>query len=133
MIFVLNVVYSYIFGKQSGNDPWDARTIEWSISSPPPEYNFEKIPLIRSLDAFWEYKRHGTPMEPASGGSKNSEEEKDIHLPQPSYWPMVVSIGIMLAAYGMIFGLPLSILGTIIGFIGVYAWSFEPVNEPTEH
>ena len=72
-------------------------------------------------------------MEPASGGSKNSEEEKDIHLPQPSYWPMVVSIGIMLAAYGMIFGLPLSILGTIIGFIGVYAWSFEPVNEPTEH
>tara|TARA_B100001750_G_scaffold248475_1_gene280044 strand:- start:5367 stop:7211 length:1845 start_codon:yes stop_codon:yes gene_type:complete len=133
LIFVLNVVYSYIFGKQSGNDPWDARTIEWSISSPPPEYNFEKIPLIRSLDAFWEYKRHGTPMEPASGGSKNSEEEKDIHLPQPSYWPMVVSIGIMLAAYGMIFGLPLSILGTIIGFIGVYAWSFEPVNEPTEH
>ena len=46
---------------------------------------------------------------------------------------MVVSIGIMLAAYGMIFGLPLSILGTINGFIGVYAWSLEPVNEPTEH
>ncbi|MBK16260.1 MAG: cytochrome c oxidase subunit I [Chloroflexi bacterium] len=133
LIFVLNVVYSYIFGKQSGNDPWDARTIEWSISSPPPEYNFEKIPLIQSLDAFWEHKRNGTPIEPASGGSENSEEEKDIHLPQPSYWPMVVSIGIMLAAYGMIFGLPLSILGTIIGFIGVYAWSLEPVNEPTEH
>ena len=133
LIFVLNIIYSYLRGKESGNDPWDARTIEWSISSPPPEYNFEKIPLIQSVDAFWELKRHGTPIVPASGGSENPEEEKDIHLPQPSYWPMVVSIGILLAAYGMIFGLPLAIFGTIVGFIGVYAWSLEPVNEPTEH
>ena len=133
LIFVLNIIYSYLRGKESGNDPWDARTIEWSISSPPPEYNFEKIPLIQSVDAFWELQRHGTPIVPASGGSENSEEKKDIHLPQPSYWPMVVSIGILLAAYGMIFGLPLAIFGTIVGFIGVYAWSLEPVNEPTEH
>ena len=94
---------------------------------------FEKIPLIQSVDAFWELKRHGTPIMPVSDETENSEEEKDIHLPQPSYWPLVVSIGIMLAAYGMIFGLPLSIFGTIVGFIGVYAWSLEPVNEPTEH
>ncbi len=133
LIFVLNIVYSYLRGKESGNDPWDARTIEWAIPSPTPEYNFKKIPLIHSVDAFWEFKRNGTPIEPASGASENSEDEKNIHLPQPSYWPMVVSIGIMLAAYGMIFGLPISILGTIIGFIGVYAWSLEPVNEPEQH
>jgi len=131
LIFVVNIIYSYKRGKESGNDPWDGRTIEWSISSPPPEYNFEKIPLIQSVDAYWELKRHGTPIMPA--GNEDPEEEKDIHLPQPSYWPMVVSIGIMLAAYGMIFGLPISIFGVIVGFVGVYAWSLEPVNEPTEH
>ena len=134
LIFLVNIIYSYRRGKESGNDPWDGRTLEWSISSPPPVYNFEKIPLIQSVDAFWELKRHGTPIMPASDGTENSEGEKDIHLPQPSYWPLVVSIGIMLAAYGMIFGLPISIFGVIIGFVGVYAWSLEPVNEPAaEH
>ena len=44
LLFVYNIVKGWRSGEPAGNDPWDARTLEWSISSPPPEYNFETIP-----------------------------------------------------------------------------------------
>ena len=72
---------------------------------------------------------------PASGGS--GDEAHGIHLPQASYWPIVVSLGIFIAAYGVVFNnflIPwsMAIIGTFIGFVGVYAWSLEPVNDPDE-
>ena len=42
-------------------DPWNGRTLEWSIPSPPPAYNFARVPVVRELDAFWERKRRGEP------------------------------------------------------------------------
>ena len=41
---------------QVGDDPWDARTLEWTIPSPPPEYNFKEIPLVTARDDFWHRK-----------------------------------------------------------------------------
>ncbi|HUI70614.1 MAG TPA: cytochrome o ubiquinol oxidase subunit I [Spirochaetia bacterium] len=41
-------------------DPWDGRTLEWSVSSPPPAYNFATIPAVSERDAFWEMKRRGS-------------------------------------------------------------------------
>ena len=38
-------------------DPWNGRTLEWSISSPAPIYNFAIIPIVKTRDAFWEMKR----------------------------------------------------------------------------
>jgi cytochrome o ubiquinol oxidase subunit I len=40
-------------------DPWDARTLEWALPSPPPVYNFARLPLVESTDAFWAMKRNG--------------------------------------------------------------------------
>jgi cytochrome o ubiquinol oxidase subunit 1 len=45
-------------------DPWNGRTLEWSTTSPPPEYNFAALPQVQSLDAFWAMK-HGWPVVPA--------------------------------------------------------------------
>ena len=72
---------------------------------------------------------------PASGGSE--ENGHDIHLPQPSYWPFVAAAGLFIAAYGVVFNdllIPwgLATIGLIIGFVGVYAWSLEPINDPEE-
>ena len=39
-------------GTPAGNDPWDGRTLEWTISSPPPEHNFDTVPVIHSEDDF---------------------------------------------------------------------------------
>jgi hypothetical protein len=45
----------------AGHDPWDAWTLEWATSSPPPEYNFEKIPVVRSSRPLWDLKHPHDP------------------------------------------------------------------------
>jgi cytochrome o ubiquinol oxidase subunit 1 len=45
-------------------DPWNGRTLEWSTTSPPPEYNFAVLPQVDSLDAFWAMKYSGKPRPP---------------------------------------------------------------------
>ena len=138
LVFIYNMVISWKNGEKAPSDPWDGRTLEWSIPSPPPEYNFKEIPVVRSLDDWWATK-HGSPHKevPVSGGSGEGDGH-DIHLPQPSYWPFVVAMGILIAGYGVVFNqliVPwaLASIGTFIGFVGVYAWSLEPVNDPDEN
>jgi cytochrome c oxidase subunit 1 len=59
--FVWNVIYSLKQGEKAGDDPWDAWTLEWATTSPPPEYNFEKDPAIRSSRPLWDLKHPEDP------------------------------------------------------------------------
>jgi len=52
-------------GRDRSGDPWDGRTLEWSVPSPPPAWNFSRIPVVTGRDAFWEMKRGGTAPLPA--------------------------------------------------------------------
>jgi cytochrome c oxidase subunit I len=61
IVFVGNLLYSMFKGKVAGNDPWDAWTLEWSTSSPPPEYNFAAIPVVRSRRPLWDIKHPEDP------------------------------------------------------------------------
>ena len=56
LLFLYNAVRSFRHGEVAGADPWDARTLEWATTSPPPHYNFEEIPVVRALDDFWHRK-----------------------------------------------------------------------------
>jgi cytochrome c oxidase subunit 1 len=60
-IFVWNVVVSCRHGKPAGDDPWDAWTLEWSTTSPPPAYNFEVIPTVHSRRPLWDAKHPDDP------------------------------------------------------------------------
>jgi cytochrome c oxidase subunit I len=64
LVFVANLVFSYFKGPKAGNDPWDAWTLEWSVSSPPPDYNFASIPVVASRRPLWDLKH---PEDPDSG------------------------------------------------------------------
>ncbi len=133
-IFIYNIVLSWRKGPPASSDPWDARTLEWSIPSPPPEYNFAEIPTVYDRDDWWATKRRRVRRGvPVSGGS--GEEGHSIHMPQPSYWPVLVSIGVLVLAYGLIYNIAVAAIGAAIGIVAVYFWSFEPVNdpEPGEH
>jgi cytochrome c oxidase subunit 1 len=61
LVFAGNLIWSYFRGKNAGNDPWDAWTLEWSISSPPAEYNFAAIPTVRSRRPLWDLKHPEDP------------------------------------------------------------------------
>jgi len=61
LIFVFNIVRSLRKGQSAGNDPWDAWTLEWTTSSPPPEYNFAETPVVRSRRPLWDLKHPTDP------------------------------------------------------------------------
>lgn len=60
-IFAFNLFYSYFKGEDAGPDPWDAWTLEWSTSSPPPAYNFEVEPVVKSRRPLWDLKHPEDP------------------------------------------------------------------------
>lgn len=97
IVFLYNVVVTQIKNEKVGADPWDGRTLEWSIPSPPPHYNFKQLPLVRGLDPLWVEKMDGkkgmTPAEPVS----------DIHMPNNSFIPFVMSLGLFIAGFGFIY------------------------------
>jgi len=61
LILVFNILYSLFKGERVGNDPWDAWTLEWATSSPPPEYNFAELPVVRSRRPLWDLKHPDDP------------------------------------------------------------------------
>jgi cytochrome c oxidase subunit I+III len=54
LIFLINIVMSLRRGEIAGPNPWDAPTLEWAVSSPPPPYNFAVIPIVASREPLWE-------------------------------------------------------------------------------
>ncbi len=119
IVLVINVIYTSVKGKKMGNDPWGTgRTLEWAISSPAPEYNFKQTPLVRGLDALWVEKMEGrnemTPAEPVG----------DIHMPNPSILPFVMSVGLFVAAFGFMYADiagdgPVNVPSLIVGIVGM--------------
>ena len=64
LIFVVNIVMSLRRGQVAGDDPWDAWTLEWATTSPPPPYNFEALPVVRSRRPLWDLKHPDDPDGP---------------------------------------------------------------------
>jgi cytochrome c oxidase subunit 1 len=125
--FVINVIYSLKKGEKAPSDPWDARTLEWTIPSPPQEYNFAVEPTVKVLDDYW-YQKYGddgvrrqVPAEPNVDTSK-------IHMPNPSFWPFVLAVGLTLGAAGFFvpaYGLYTSLAGLAVMLVSVYGWVYE--------
>src|SRR5262245_52704945 len=61
LCLVANLLLSLRKGKRAGDDPWDAWTLEWNTTSPPPEYNFETLPEVRSRRPLWDLKHPEDP------------------------------------------------------------------------
>jgi cytochrome c oxidase subunit 1 len=61
LVLFVNLLWSYSRGAHAGGDPWDAWTLEWSVPSPPPTYNFASIPTIRSRRPLWDLKHLDDP------------------------------------------------------------------------
>ncbi len=142
LTFLVNVIFTSRRGAKVGHDPWDARTLEWSIPSPPPEYNFAVVPVVTSLDDYWHRKYteddEGRLVRLPTGGSGDDEDltpagfdPHSIHMPSPSYWPLIFAMGLPIIGYGFVFkNWWLLAAGVLVAFFGLNGWAIEPSTEP---
>ena len=140
LLFVVNVITSITMkrGAVAGDDPWDARSLEWSISSPPPEYNFAEVPEVEARDDFWRRKYTeddegrllALPKGGAYGASQPDHDNHGIHLPSPSIYPLVMAFGLLPIGYAAVYQswVPL-LIGLMVLLFGMYAWGIEPTTE----
>ena len=136
LIFLINIFVSRRAAHARGqftceNDPWDARSVEWLTTSPPPDHNFDRIPEITELDELWHRKyaedEHGRLTRIArTEDVVDKGIATDVHMPSPSYWPLVAAVGLMLVGYGIIFSLALCAVGGFILIVGLFGWGLEP-------
>ncbi len=140
LVFLANVILSKRNKQNSGGDPWDARTLEWSISSPPPHYNFVEIPKVNNIDDWW-YRKYPELLEGNNQNFKKQKievedssnvDESKIHLPDLSYYPLIIGIGLTIAGLGVMYTYALVAIGLIMVFWGSIGWSTEPVNEDSK-
>jgi len=148
LFFMYNWIVSKRRGPEVGADPWDARTLEWTIPSPVPEYNFAVAPTVNSLDDFWHKKysedEEGRPVRRPEADALVKELEEvglnppePIHLPNPSYFPFLVGLFIPLIAFGIVYkeavwGYPLIGLGVVLVVATFLGWGLEPLEEEHE-
>ncbi|MDN7226069.1 cytochrome c oxidase subunit I [Planococcus liqunii] len=120
IVLLINVVITTVKNERVGNDPWeDGRTLEWAIPSPPPFYNFAQTPLVRGLDTYWIEKMEGNKE-----GMLYAEPLEEIHMPNGSIIPVIMSFGLFVASFGALYfldgdkswPLPVLILGLLITF-----------------
>ncbi len=159
LVFIINVFYSKMNKKMASADPWDGRTLEWSVPSPPPPHDFDEIPQVKYRDDFW-FKKHpetiaqyyhdehddqdqavpsGAQFDgddeavavPAVAENKsNGHGHGGIHLPDMSYYPFVLSVGITIFGAGFLTNTYVIAAGVPFFLWGLLGWSMEPVNDP---
>lgn len=138
LVFMANVVISRRRHRANpvevGPDPWDARSLEWMIPSPTPEHNFDEIPVVTHRDEWWTRKYdedadHRPVRVHATEDVAQKGDATDVHLPSPSYWPIVLAAGLPFIGYGLIFNLWWAAIGVVIVLFGVYGWALEPADD----
>ena len=121
LVFILNFFRSMRTEQNAPNNPWDAPGLEWATTSPPPEHDFDVIPEVRDRDPLWYDRDNGhTPAEPVSG--------THIHLPPPSYYPILMALGTLLLAVGPMTHLAITALGIPVIIYSIWGWALEPTD-----
>jgi cytochrome c oxidase subunit I+III len=139
---LVNWLWSRFKGEPAGGNPWDADGLEWSTpTSPPPECNFEAIPIVAGRHPLWDSER----LEEAESGSDEAtkafgpsgavekqtpivggmiaDSQLTMEIPKPTYMPFVVAVGIALIFVALLVKAALiAVLGVLVGMVGLGVW-----------
>jgi cytochrome c oxidase subunit 1 len=128
LVFIYNMWKAARSPANAPADPWRGATLEWLIPSPPQEFNFGTVPPVGSSMPAWDLRRAngGALPEPAP------ESGAGIHMPRPSYWPLVTAFGVLGVIGSILFthAFPqwyfITLGGAAVLIYGIYRWVFEP-------
>jgi cytochrome c oxidase subunit 1 len=139
LLFLINVVITARNPTRAPLDPWNSRSLEWLTSNPPKEHNFDVIPTVHHLDEFFHRKYEEDPESHTMRQIATAEEimaeqernaDKHIHMPSPSYWPIVVAFSVLVITFGMIFSHLIAAIGGITLLFASFGWALEPSTAP---
>ena len=145
MLFI-NVMKSLKSGAAAGKNPWDAPTLEWSVSSPPPPYNFAVIPTVASRHPLWEGRLGtegrlsslnrgmllATGKETIATTGLDAEPDMVLEMPEDSFAPFALTIGLSVLFVGLLLKVwTVVIVGAVICTLALMAW-FWPSRELRE-
>jgi cytochrome c oxidase subunit I len=139
-VLIANVLLSLRGGKLAGDNPWGASTLEWATSSPPPSYNFARIPLVTHRDPLW--ADNGT-LPVVAGLSVERREvllssiaDAEPHTreasPEPSIWPLLTAIATTIFFVGSIFTPWAVVWGTPPIAIALIGWFWPTGSKEDE-
>jgi cytochrome c oxidase subunit 1 len=143
LVMLADFVIAVRSGRKAGDDPWEADGLEWTISSPPPAYNFVEIPVVEGRSAAWAIAgRECVPV--VTGLSRDLREvlvtrvldaaPDHRHLqPGPTIWPFMLGLATTVGVVGAIFSPRAVIPGAILALIALAGWFWPKWEERVEH
>ncbi len=131
-IFVFNFFRSKKRGEIAGANPWEAGTLEWSIPSPPPEYNFAVLPTVSSRYPLWEGNEHDVESARINAQEGKTPAQLNIVLPYSTIKPMIVAGSMVFMFCGLLTTMAVTIVFAAIMVLALYSWLLSPL-EPEHH
>jgi cytochrome c oxidase subunit 1 len=139
-VFLVNVFKSLRAGEVAGDNPWEAGTLEWATSSPPPPYNFAPLPTVAGRDALWD-KREDQPVvtgvrndlrEVLVTSVLDGEPDHKVLMPNPTIWPFLTAVATTGLFVGSIFTPWAVVIGAIPVTIALIGWFWPNQQEHNE-
>ncbi len=145
LLLLTNVARSLRSGVAAGPNPWDAPTLEWSVPSPPPPYNFVTIPVVASRHPLWEDRLNETDersilrrgmllddgKETLGVTALDAEPDAIIVMPDDSLLPVVLALGMAVVFGGMLVVNWWAIgAGALMLTVTLLLWMAPPAREP---
>jgi cytochrome c oxidase subunit I+III len=138
-VFVVNAALVLRKAPNAPPDPWEADTLEWSTASPPPNYNFARLPTVQGRWARWEQEPNAPVVTGLSSRRREvlvthvviAEPQTITVLPGPSVWPLMLAVATAVAFIGLVFSPWFVPLGFGIAFLSLVGWHWPGSEERT--
>jgi cytochrome c oxidase subunit I len=136
LLFIVNVVRSLRRGAIAGNNPWDASSLEWATTSPPPAYNFAVIPTVGSREPLWEERLGLGRLSRIEAGPPLDSDRVTLQtstldafpaavqrMPEDTVMPCLTGLAILATFYGLVTtAWWLAIAGGVLTLAATHAW-----------
>jgi cytochrome c oxidase subunit 1/cytochrome c oxidase subunit I+III len=144
-LFLVNLLWSLRRGRPAGDNPWDAPTLEWSTTSPPPAYNFAVLPRVASRHPLWESRlgesrnwsliHQGPALDEARETlgvtPLDAVANEVLTMPEDSLYPLFLALSLLIASYGLLTSV-WALAGVGLGLVLVTSigWLWPPRQSP---